>query len=182
MLSLYSVAGGPLASGPLDTASAPPASDATTPVAIDISQVSPAHIAVFGGSGSRIAVFGGTGARTAINGMTMKLPTLVNGRMTTDRDPDEISWYGADITQELADRATTPLDQSKLILVLNGVALIEGPLIQTASVGGIARTYVVARLGGVDGALPADWNWIARVPCANGERFDKTTYFNKVDT
>jgi hypothetical protein len=149
---------------------------------IDISQVSPAHIAVFDGSGSRIAVFDGTGPRTAINGMTMKLPTLVNGKMTTDRDPDEISWYGADITQELADRATAPLDQSKVVPVLNGVVLLDGPLVQTATKDGITRTYVVVRLGGVDGAPPADWNWVARVPCANGERFDKTTYFNRMDT
>jgi hypothetical protein len=150
--------------------------------AIDVSQIAPAHIAVFDGSGSRIAVFAGTGTRILINGMTMKLPTLVNGKMMVDRDPDEISWYGADITQELIDRATTPQDQAKIAPVLAGVALLQGPLIQTASVSGVTRTYVVVLLGGVDGALPDDWHWIARVPCANGERFDKTTYFNRVDT
>jgi hypothetical protein len=149
---------------------------------IDISRISPAHIAVFDGSGSRVAVFGGTGARTEINGMTMKLPTLVNGKMTTDRDPDEISWYGTDITQELADRATTPSGAAQVIPILSGVALLEGPFLQTAVKDSISRTYVVVRLGGVDGPVPADWGWIARVPCANGERFDKSTYFNRVDT
>jgi hypothetical protein len=162
---------------------------------IDVSQISAAHIAVFDGSGSRmavfdgtgsrVAVFSGTGARTVINGMTMKLPTLVNGKMTTDRDPDEISWYGADITQELIDRATTP-DASKLTMDLSGVAVStapgSGPMIQTATSGGVTRTYVVVLLVGVDGTLPTDWRWTARVSCTNGERFDKTTYFNRVDT
>jgi hypothetical protein len=149
---------------------------------IDVSQISPARVAVFDGSGSRIAVFDGTGPRMVINGITMKLPTLVDGKMTTNRDPDEISWYGADITQELADRATTPLDQSKVVPVLTGVTLLQGPFIQTATKDGITRTYVVVLLGGVDGTPPDDWNWIARVPCTNGERFDKTTYFNRTDT
>ena len=158
---------------------APPAPNPST--GTNISQISPAHIAVFDGTGSRIAIFGGTGARTLINGVTMQLPTLFNGKMTCNRDPDEISWYGADITQELSDRNTTP-DSSKLTLDLSGVAVLQGPSIQTATASGVTRTYVVVLLGGVDGAVPANWYWTARVGCANGERFDKTTYFNRVDT
>lgn len=157
--------------------------DASMP-SIDISQISPAHIVVFEGSGSRIVVFEGSGSRLRIDQMdvSIKLPTKVGDKWMVDRDPDEISWYGADITQELIDRATTPLDQAKVIPVLAGVAMLQGPFIQTASVGGVTRTYIVVLLGGVDGTLPDDWHWLARVPCANGERFDKTTYFNKVNT
>jgi hypothetical protein len=40
---------------------------------------------------------------------------------------------------------------------------------------------VVVKLGPVGEPLPDDWRWVARVPCMNGERFDKTTWFNKVD-
>lgn len=112
--------------------------------------------------------------------MSAKLPIKVGDKWTVDRDPDEISYYAADITQELADRNTTA-DSSKLDTVLSGVALLEGPSLQVATVGGVQRTFVVVKLGGVDTALPDDWRWVARVPCMNGERFDKTTWFNKVD-
>jgi hypothetical protein len=111
----------------------------------------------------------------------MKEPTIVDGKMTVDRDPDEISWYAADITQELIDRATAP-DPSKLALDLVGVAQLQGPSLQTATAGGVMRTYVVVLLGPADGAMPADAHWTARVACMNGERFDKTTWFKKVDT
>jgi hypothetical protein len=145
---------------------------------IDVSKISPTRISVFEGSGSRIAVFSGTGARTVINGMTMKLPTLVNGKMTTDRDPDEKSHYGADITQELIDRATTAVSVE---VVLVGVAKLEEPQIQVVTGDAGQRTYVVAFLGGLDADPPDGWKWVARVTCANKEQFDKTTWFNKVD-
>ena len=108
--------------------------------------------------------------------MTTREPTVIGGKMTVDRDPDEKSHYAADITQELIDRATTAVSVE---LVLVGVVQLELPLIQV--VGDVPRTYVVAFLGGTEGEPPADWKWVARVTCANGERFDKTTWFNKVD-
>ena len=111
----------------------------------------------------------------------MKEPTIVDGKMTVDRDPDEISWYAADITQELIDRATAP-DTTKLVLDLVGVVAVQGPALQTATAGGVTRSYVVVLLGPADGGIPADWRWTARVACMNGERFDKTTWFKKVDT
>lgn len=111
----------------------------------------------------------------------MKEPTIDNGKMTVDRDPDEISYYAADITQELIDRNTTP-DPAKLDVDLVGVAKLQGPSLQTVTVGDVSRTYVVVLLGGVEGAPPSDWRWTARVSCMNGERFDKTTWFRKVDT
>ena len=109
----------------------------------------------------------------------MKEPSKIGGRWTVDRDVDEISYYGADITQELIDRATTAVS---VVLVLVGVAQVELPEIVTASLEGAERTYVVALLGPIAEESPADWKWVARVTCANGERFDKTTWFNKVDS
>lgn len=112
--------------------------------------------------------------------MNAKLPTKVGGKWMADRDPDEESYYAADITDELAARNTTAV-QSQLATVLGGVSELAAPVIQTAVLEGVQRTFVIAFLGGVDGELPADWFWTARVRCANGERFDKTTHFNRVD-
>ena len=136
------------------------------------------RIASFSGSGSRVAVFAGSGARTNLNGVNVKLPTLVGTKLTVDRDPDEISHYGADITQELQDRATTAVSVE---LVLVGVVQKEQPQIQVVTGDGGSRTYVIAFLAGTDSDPPDGWKWVARVTCANGERFDKTTWFNKVD-
>ena len=109
-----------------------------------------------------------------------KAPTKIGDKYTTDRDPDEISYYAADITQELIDRNTTA-DPGKIDAVLFGVELLEGPQLQVATINGVERTFVVVKLGGVEAELPPDWRWVARVGCVNGERFDKTTWFNKVD-
>lgn len=110
--------------------------------------------------------------------MSAKVPTFIGGKWVCDRDPDEESHYAADITQELADRNTTA---TSVTLVLVGVTQLEDPSIQTATISGIQRTYVVAFLGGTASEPPEGWKWVARVRCANGERFDKTTWFNKVD-
>lgn len=146
--------------------------------AIDISVISPARIVVFEGSGSRVIVFGGSGPRVRISQMSVKVPTFDGTKWLCDRDQDEESHYAADITQELADRNTTAVSVE---LVLVGVAQLEEPDIQVATISGVQRTFVVAFLGGVEGEPPAGWKWVARVRCANGERFDKTTWFNKVD-
>lgn len=100
------------------------------------------------------------------------------------RDPDEKSRYLADITQELIDRATTPLDDSSkaIELILVGVVSIEPAEIQSVEIDGVVRTYVVAFLGGTGDEPPEDWRWEARVSCKNREQFDKTTHFKRRDT
>ena len=145
---------------------------------LDISKVSAQRIVVFEGSGSRIVIFEGSGTRVRIDQMSAKAAYKVGDKWMSDRDPDEESYYGADITQELLDRNTTA---ATVVLVLVGVVALEEPSIQVATVDGVQRTFVVAFLGGVDEELPDGWAWTARVRCANGERFDKTTYFNRVD-
>ena len=109
--------------------------------------------------------------------MSGKQPVKIGDKWMVDRDPDEKSYYAADITQELIDRATTALS---VVLVLVGVVQIEEPDIQVVTVDALERTYIVALLGGTDSDPPEGWKWVARVTCANGERFDKTTWFNKV--
>jgi hypothetical protein len=115
--------------------------------------------------------------------MTMKEPIKIGDKWTVDRDPDEKSHYAADITQELIDRATTIASGANAVeIILVGVVQLEALQVQTVTMENVQRTYVVVFLGGTDAVVPADWRWTARVNCANGERFDKTTWFNKVDT
>jgi hypothetical protein len=159
---------------------------------VDISQISSDRIVVFDGSGSRVIVFEGSGSRVVVfegsgsrvrfdqMSVSAKVPVKVGDKWMVDRDPDEISYYAADITQELLDRNTTA-DSTKITPVLFGVVLLEGPSLQVATVDGVQRTFVVVKLGAVPDPLPADWRWVARVSCLNSERFDKTTWFNKVD-
>jgi 6-phosphogluconolactonase (cycloisomerase 2 family) len=145
---------------------------------IDVSKISPARIVVFEGSGSRVVVFESSGPRVRFDLMSAIQPTKNGDKWTVPRDPDEKSHYAADITDELADRATTAVSVE---LVLVGVVQLELPQIQVATLAGVQRTFVVAFLGGTDTEPPDGWKWVARVTCANGERFDKTTWFNKVD-
>ena len=147
---------------------------------IDVTKISLARIVVFEGGGSRVVVFEGSGPRVRLQNMSIKVPVKIGERWVTDRDRDEISYYGADITNELADRNTTA-DPGKIVPILFGVELLEGPELQVATVEGVQRTFVVVQLGGVDGEIPEKWGWIARVGCMNGERFDKTTAFNEID-
>lgn len=166
------------------------AAKARTATVFDISAVHSSRVVVFGGSGSRVVVFGGSGSRVVvfegsgkrirINEMDVKVPIKDGTKWKVDRDRDEISYYAADITDELRDRNTTAV-HSEVVVLPYGVEVLEEAEIQVATIESIERTFVVVKLGGVDGELPDDWRWVARVPCANGERFDKTTWFNEVD-
>jgi len=160
------------------------------PGLIDVWSISPARIVkfessgsrlvIFEGSGSRVVVFEGSGKRERFNEMSAKVPIKVGEKWTVDLDRDEISYHAADITAELADRNTTA-DADAVTVLLYGVELLEGPVIQVAMIDGVERTFVVVKLGGLGEDPPADWRWVARVPCMNGERFDKSTWFNEVD-
>lgn len=166
------------------------AATARTATALDISKVHSSRIVMFGGSGSRVVIFEGSGSRLVvfegsgtrirINEMDVKVPIRDGAKWKVDRDRDEISYYAADITNELWDRNTTAV-QSEVVALPYGVEVLEEAQIQISTIEGIERTFVVVKLGGVEGELPDDWRWVARVPCANGERFDKTTWFNEVD-
>jgi hypothetical protein len=148
---------------------------------VDIALLSAERIVVFEASRSRIVIFESSGPRVRFEQMSAKLPYKRGDKWVTDRDPDEESYYAADITDELTSRNTSPVPGQPEIL-LNGVTKLSDPAIQTAVVAGVTRTFVVVFLGGVEGEPPSDWFWTARVRCANGERFDKTTHFNRLDT
>lgn len=189
-----SAAASPVVTGMLTSTLASPTLVATAKPAgapsLDISEINPSRVVVFEGSGSKVVVFEGSGSRVVVfegsgnrirvNQMDLKVPIKVGEKWMVDRDRDEISFYGADITEELAHRNTVP-DIAEVIALRHGVELLEGPDIQVGMVDGVQRTFVVVKLGPVEGALPEDWRWVARVPCANGERFDKTTWFKEVD-
>lgn len=150
---------------------------------IDVSKISPGRIVIFEGSGSRIVAFEGSGKRTRINEMSAKVPTKVGDKWMCPRDPDEESYYAADITDELADRFTSVKSSADAIeIIVHGVEKVGVHSLQVAQVDGVERTFVVVFLVGIDADPPDDWNWLARVRCANGERFDKTTWFKRTDT
>lgn len=140
----------------------------------------PGGAAILQVSAQRIVIFEGSGARMEFNNMTAILAYKIGDKWMNDRDPDEESRYAADITDELNDRMTTAMGDG-VELVLVGVTALADPVLETVSINGVLRTFVIAFLGGIDGDLPADWAWTARVRCANGERFDKTTYFSRKD-
>ncbi len=131
-------------------------------------------------SAPRIVIFEGSGARMEFGQMTAKPAYKVGEKWMCDRDPDEESRYAADITDELLDRKTTALANG-VELVLVGVTMLDEPKLETVSVNGSPRTFVVAFLGPDDEPISTNWSWAARVRCSNGERFDKTTYFNRKD-
>lgn len=129
---------------------------------------------------SRIVIFEGSGPRLEFLQMTAKPAYKVGDQWFSYRDPDEESRYAADITDELTDRMTTAVP-GEIKLVLAGVTALADPVLETVSIAGSPRTFVIAFLGPDAGPIPDDWSWAARVRCANGELFDKTTYFKRKD-
>lgn len=90
---------------------------------------------------------------------------------TIDVDPDDINFIVWDITKDLSDRATTA---SSAALVSTGVTVSQGPTVQ--------GTTIIALLAITNGTTNAQSPCAtARVVCANGERFDRTIYFNLED-
>lgn len=90
---------------------------------------------------------------------------------TLDIDPDDINFVVWDVTKDLSDRATTA---SSVTLVPNGVTASQGPTIQSTS--------IIALLSVNNGITNAQApSATMRITCTNGERFDRTIYFNLED-
>lgn len=147
---------------------------------IDAADIPASRVVVFGG-GSRVVTFGGgsrvvtfdvpwTGQSIGANMTNAPEPYFRDGKWWVDKDPDEMSFYVANITKELADRGTTA---ASVVAVAQGVEILVQPVIQ--------GNFVVIKLGGLDVSQNAVNFWTARVTCANGERFDRTMWFNRVD-
>jgi hypothetical protein len=126
------------------------------------------RVVVFGG-GTRVVVFDDPLIEKANSMANAEEPYFVDGKWFCDKDPDEKSYFVADIAIELAKRGTTAVSVE---VIPGGVTVTEGPDIQ-------GHLIVVKLEGwGDDGA---DNFWTARVTCANTERFDRTTWLNRVD-
>jgi len=147
---------------------------------VDAIDIPKSRVVEFGG-GSRVVTFGGGtrvvtfdvpwNGRSKGNNMTnAPEPYFKDGKWWVDKDPDEQSFYVANVTKELADRGTTAVSVEP---VVEGVEILIQPQIQ--------GSFVVIKLGGMDVTAGAENYWTARVTCANGERFDRTMHFNRVD-
>lgn len=90
---------------------------------------------------------------------------------TIDIDPDDINFVVWDVSKDLSDRSTTA---SSSTLLLTGMTATQGPTVQ--------GTTIIALLSVTAGTTNAqNPRATARVTCANGERFDRTIYFNLED-
>lgn len=157
---------------------APDTAPAVQADSVDASKVASARRVIFGGGTRRVIFGGGTRVvvfdvpnleRASIMANAAK-PYFEDGKWFVDKDPDEKSYYVADVSQELADRATTI---ATVEVILGGVTKLEGPSVQ--------GNLIVVKLEGMDTSAGADNFWTARVTCANTERFDRTTWLNRVD-
>ena len=100
----------------------------------------------------------------------MSVPTLTAGKWTIYKDPDDQRFYKADVSADLADMGTTA---SSVTAIVAGVSIL------TAAV--ISGTTMIVKLGGLDvTANPVNYCTF-RIACANGEVFDRTIWFIRVD-
>ena len=90
---------------------------------------------------------------------------------TLDVDPDDINFVVWDVTKDLSDRATTA---SSVTMVSSGLTASQGPTIQGTSI--IALLSVNSGITNTQAPSAT-----MRITCANGERFDRTVYFNLED-
>lgn len=143
------------------------------PGMIAASKVSAARRVIFSG-GTRVVVFDVPSLQKDKDKDALMTnsarPYFKDGKWFVDKDPEEKSYYVADLTQELNDRATTATSVQVLVA---GVKLLEGPSIQ--------GSLIVVKLSEMDTSAGADNFWTARVTCANTEQFDRTTWLNRVD-
>lgn len=100
----------------------------------------------------------------------MILPTIINGKTTFLKDPDDQRKYKIDVSGDLTEMATTA---TSVTAIVSGVSILEA-----AAVNG---SVMVVKLGGLDvGPTPVNYCTF-RITCANGEVFDRTIWFIKVD-
>jgi hypothetical protein len=104
--------------------------------------------------------------------MAKTAPYLVGDKWTIDKDPEDKLWYVANIAAQLTDSATTA---TSFDLEPVGVTVLEKGVMQ-----GTSNSLLPVKLGGM-GAVGAPSYCTFRVTCANGEQFDRTIWFNRVD-
>ena len=104
--------------------------------------------------------------------MAKTAPYLVGDKWTIDKDPEDQLWYVANVIAQLTDSATTA---SSFVLEVAGVTVLEKGVMQ-----GSLNGLLPVKLGGMGGAGTNSYCTF-RVTCANGEQFDKTMYFDRVN-
>lgn len=105
----------------------------------------------------------------------MSNPTLVGGKWTVFKDPDDIRYYKYGFAQDLSDSGTTG---ASVVAIVSGVALATDT---TGANPRIVGTDVIVKLSGLDiSANPVNFCTI-RLTCANGEQIDRTMWFVRED-
>lgn len=104
--------------------------------------------------------------------MAKAAPYLVGDKYMIDKDPDDQLWYIANVIAQLTDSATTAVSFEPIV---QGVELLE-----KAAPQGNLNGLLPVKLGSM-GAVGTESSCIFRVTCANGEQFDRTIYFNRVN-
>jgi len=113
--------------------------------------------------GTRVVAFGSVpGARTP------NAPYLEAGKWWSEKHPLDERYWVADVTIDLAERATTAV---KVDAIVAGVTVLQDPVIQ--------GKLIPVKLGGFNAATSAVNFCTFRITCANGERFDRTIWFKQ---
>lgn len=104
-------------------------------------------------------------------------PTLVAGKWTKGKDPDEVRLYQFGFAKELAASGTT---------ILSAVAIVGGVVVapippSSQAVPLVSGTDVLVMLSGLDITANASNFCTIRVTCANGEQIDGTLWFTRED-
>ena len=87
-----------------------------------------------------------------------------------DKDPDDESYYVADVGNDLADSNTS---------AVNAVAIPVGVVEQVEPK--VQGSLIVVKLGSMDNSADPTNYCKLRIDCANGERFFRTMHFNRVE-
>ena len=99
-------------------------------------------------------------------------PYVMDGRWYIDKDPNDKLYYVANVISQLVDSATTAVSFEA---IPEGITLLEKGTPQGER-GGLLPVKLEGM--GMDGA---ESFCLFRVTCANGEQFDRTIHFNRVD-
>lgn len=105
---------------------------------------------------------------------TNRNPYKVGDRHYVDKDPNNEWYYVFDISAELALSNTTAVSATSTV---DRMTVMEGPTLQ-------AGKYFVVKLSGPSDKTVQtqdDASVKLAVTCANGEKFDKTLWFNQDD-
>lgn len=100
----------------------------------------------------------------------MILPTLVAGKWTIYKDPDDQRFYKADVSSDLTEMGTTA---TSVTTVVAGVSILTAATINGST--------MIVKLGGLDISVNPVNYCTFRITCANTEVFDRTIWFIKVD-